>query len=311
MAYTKPVIIVGAPRSGTSLMQKLLRETSGFVSVPRESDMIWLPHCHPELNHWRYEGCPDSRITDEILATIRDAFAGQALSAPTWRMFDRLGLMERPRLASSLRIAYRGLYGPWSRLRKSTGHSAEAPGHLVDKSVHAALWLNLVDKVFPDALYIHMIRAPDACIPSMMQGWKSQARFRTYRIPDAVAEPRRDTSGWWCFALPEGWQAYYHKSLLAICAFQWQCINQRIIEYLSGQSLSQRYLRVHLEDLVDRPHDVLHEIAAFVGIDSNEFAPRDGVLPKVNASPVGSSTDSAEDAEIERLTHRTYGALRA
>ncbi len=164
----KPIIIIGAPRSGTSLMQKLIRETPGFLSVPKESDMIWLPYCHPSNNNWEYEGCPDSRITDEVVSNICSAFSAQALTADTWRLLDRLGLMTRPRLASYLRLGYRLFFKPWKHIRDQMTSSRSRTGRLVDKSVHAGLWLNLVDSVFPNALYIHMVRSPDTCIPSMV-----------------------------------------------------------------------------------------------------------------------------------------------
>ena len=36
-----PVLIIGAPRSGTSMLQKVLRNHPAFWSLPSEGDMIW------------------------------------------------------------------------------------------------------------------------------------------------------------------------------------------------------------------------------------------------------------------------------
>lgn len=302
-----PVIIVGAPRSGTSLMQKLIRETPGFVSVPRESDMIWLPYCHPATNDWKYEGCPDSRITEELITSIRADFRNQALSAAAWRLFDRLHLMERPRLASMIRLAYRTLYGPWTRLRERTSARESNPGRLVDKSVHAGLWLNLVDAVFPNAVYLHMVRDPQTCVPSMVDSWRNSRRFRTYQVPESIVLPRTDLPGYWCFPMPSNWEAYYHKDLVDICTFQWNAINDAIIEYLSNSSFSRPVLRVRLEDLAEAPKSTIEAILDFLQLHIPEFWSRYSALPKVNSS---TRTHQLDDTMLQEIRNKTV-ATRA
>lgn len=309
MKENSPVIILGAPRSGTSLMQKLIREAPGFVSVPKESDMIWLPHCHPASNDWQYEGCPDSRITDEVIADIRNAFAAQALSASTWRLFDRLGLMERPRLASCLRLGYRALFKPWKRLRESVSTKEARSGRLVDKSVHAGLWLNLVDTVFPNARYIHMVRSPETCIPSMVKGWSLHKRFRTYRIPESVAPARPDTSGWWCFPMPPGWREHYELDLPNVCAFQWNAIQESILQATSTSTFSGRVLRVHLEDLTTQPDTVLTKIADFADLAFLRKYGSDYPLPEVNALTDIVRSDNPTVPQLHAKIQNTYRVL--
>lgn len=310
MTSNRPVIIVGTPRSGTSLMQKLIRETPGFVSVPKESDMIWMPYCHPSLNDWQFEGCPHSRITNDVVADIRGAFATQALSAGTWRLFDRLGLMERPRLAACLRLGYRTLFKPWSRIREMTSQAESKPGRLVDKSVHAGLWLNLVDAVFPDARYVHMVRSPETCVPSMVQGWQS-SRFQTYQVSGAVAPARIDTSGWWCFPMPADWHSHYHEDLVDICIFQWQAIHEAILDFLSRDAFTGRVLRVHLEDLSTNPDGTLGDIAKLIDDPAFRLHARGAALPRVNASGVGdNAVDRVMRQRILDHTGAVYERLR-
>ena len=127
----RPVIIVGAPRSGTSLMQKVIRETPGFVSVAKESDMIWMPHCHPSTNEWQYEGCPDSRITEALVAEIREDFLSQALSANTWRLFARSGSWNGP----DSQRAYASPTGHYSSRGNDSGHTQRR-----GKTLHPGGW---------------------------------------------------------------------------------------------------------------------------------------------------------------------------
>ena len=307
----RPVIIVGAPRSGTSLMQKVIRETPGFVSVAKESDMIWMPHCHPSTNEWQYEGCPDSRITEALVAEIREDFLSQALSANTWRLFARLRLMERPRLAACLRLTYRTLFEPWKRLRTHAKAMQDTPsGRLVDKSVHAGLWLNLVNAVFPDAVYIHMVRSPRTCVPSMIQGWENSKRFQTYQVPESVAPLRSDTSGHWCFPMPPHWKQHYQKDLVDICSFQWKAIHDAILQYLAFPSFADRVLRVHLEELADQPGPVLRDISELLKPNVAPLMYCDFKLPRVNASSSKRTVDDDALKRIVEYTDSTYTFLR-
>lgn len=311
MPDNRPVIIVGAPRSGTSLMQKLIRETPGFVSVPKESDMIWLPHCHPATNDWQYEGCPNSRITDELIDRIRHEFSNQALSAATWRAIDRLGLMARPRLARCLRLVYRMAFKPWKRFRETTRKDAAKPGRLVDKSVHAGLWLNLVDAVFPNACYIHMVRSPVTCIPSMMHGWNDPDRFRTFRVPETVGAGRNLASGLWCFPMPAGWTGYYDSDLVDICAFQWNAINESIQRFLAGAEFNNRVMRIHLEDLATDPGRVLDNLAAHIQVAAADLYNGNSDLPTVNPSVGLTSIDDHTRERIEQLTEPVHRGLQS
>lgn len=291
-------------------MQKLIRETEGFVSVPRESDMIWLPHCHPNLNDWEYEGCPDSRITGNLVSRIQDAFSTQALSARTWRMFDRLGLMNRPRLATCLRLGYRALHKPWFHFRERRAADTELPGRLVDKSVHAGLWLNLVNRVFPDAVYIHMIRNPVDCVASMMHGWTSLDRFVTYYIPKS-AMPNGSDVYRWCFPLPPGWRDYWQTDLLEVSAFQWNSINRSICESLGHDEFKNRVMAVELGGLSSEPDRSLAALADFLELD-NLSGPQSGHtegLPRVNPSLNAQPVNDLQCRRIDETTRETWSLL--
>ena len=104
----------------------------------------------------------------------------------------------------------------------------------MDKSVHAGLWLNLVNAVFPDAVYIHMVRSPRTCVPSMIQGWENSKRFQTYRVPESVATAAvgylRTTGVFQCH---RSWNKHYQKDLVDICSFQWKAIHDAILQYLA------------------------------------------------------------------------------
>ncbi len=275
--FNKPVIIIGAPRSGTSLLHQIIREHPAFISVPRESDVIWNPYCHPAKNNWDSEGISDAAIDDKMLLQIREIFARSALPASTWQRWSKLGLMQHPVLAKVIRKIYRPAFALLTGLRKPHQHTNK---RLVDKSVHCPLWLNLVEAVFPDALYIHITRNGFNTVDSMLDGWLLESkRFNTYHLPELVIKGYSSQN--WNFALPYGWREYADKPLENVVVFQWIAIQQAILTHL--QNKPQRCLQIKLEDLTSQPAMILEQLADFMEV-SNDFSQYAQAVPVVNAS---------------------------
>lgn len=51
--YERPVFILGVPRSGTTMLFHLLRESDELGSLPREGHDLWRTFHHPRLGGWR------------------------------------------------------------------------------------------------------------------------------------------------------------------------------------------------------------------------------------------------------------------
>ncbi len=281
MIFDRPVLIVGAPRSGSSLLQKLVREHPAFVSVPRESDMIWFRHTHPERNAWDGEGVPPSRLSDDVCAEIRSDFARLAVSAAAWRRWSSLGLMENPATAAIVRALY-PLAKPIFRIAHSARPRPDRPVRLVDKSVHMGLWLDLALKTFPDAIVLHIVRDPATCIPSMIGGWREPGRFETFDVP-APLDIGGCTATKWKFPLPPGWRDCVKAPVGDVAAFQWAAIQSAILAHEAA--LGERYMRVRLEDLSAFPGREIQGLCAHIGIAFDAHFQRAAAdLPVVNAA---------------------------
>ncbi len=280
MPFERPVFIVGAPRSGTSLLQKIVREHPAFVSVPRESDIIWFKYTHPEKNDWRGEGIPVSQLTEADCRNIRSSFEQLAVSADAWRRWSSLGLMKNPVTASVIRAVYPAVK-PVFRMAKSLIPRREEPVRLVDKSVHMGLWLELVFKTFPDALVVHIVRNPRTCIPSIAAGWRDGTRFETFDPPGSLAIKGYAGSKW-KFPLPEGWRDHKSDSVEEVASFQWSSIQTSILGH--QETLGDRYRRIRLEDLASSPKQELESLSEWLGAKHHEYF-RDVAadLPVVNA----------------------------
>jgi hypothetical protein len=51
--YQRPVFVIGVPRSGTTMLFYLLRESSELGALPREGHDVWRMFHHPRSSGWR------------------------------------------------------------------------------------------------------------------------------------------------------------------------------------------------------------------------------------------------------------------
>jgi len=293
---TSPIFIVGAPRSGTSLLQKVLRECPGHASVPREAQHIWGPHVHPSLSDWAGESAPGTVLRDEpVLAAIREEFARSAVPAATWRRMETSAVGNNRWLRRIARLFPRQAVEALVRSGRSSGDA-----RLVEKSVHAGLWLPLVDAVFPDARYLHIVRDPRRSIPSIMTGWLEPSRFVSFEVPEPLRIAGIDSETHdWCFPLPVGWQAYCEASLQAVATFQWRAINTAVVDFFASPERADRCLVVRLEDLIAAPGDSLKAIRQHTQIAEHDyFAAFDDGLPVVNEGGKSARPVAVDTAQL-------------
>jgi hypothetical protein len=70
----RPIFIIGAPRSGTSLLYAILRQSSKLKHWPGESHEVWEADYHPALRGWSSNALDASDLNHEAAARIRRSF---------------------------------------------------------------------------------------------------------------------------------------------------------------------------------------------------------------------------------------------
>lgn len=302
MTAQEPVMILGAPRSGSSLLQKMIRECDGFRSVAKEADFIWQPFTHPENNNWRFEGWVGSRLREDERAALIGGFDEYAVSASFWRGSSALGIprLQRSRyLRPVIKVGYRVLASLSNRGKFSSRNEVSA-ARIVDKSVHSPLWLNLVHQTFPDARFIHITRRSESTIPSMISGWLNPNRFFTYDLPGGLQIPDYPFNQW-NFALPAGWEEWRSRWLAEVVAFQWMALQRAAITFFESPD-APPLLRVNLEQLVSDPQETLRGIARFINVrEPSRWESIAGNLPQINARPEAERRQMAREIQ-ERMT---------
>ncbi len=142
--FDRPLIILGAPRSGSSLLFETLSQSPDVVTVGGESHLQFetIAALHPAHRGFDSNRLDRKDATVETVAALHRGFAAA--------LRDRDG---RPFSSGVLR--------------------------LLEKTPKNALRLPLLDAAFPDALYVYLYRDPAENLGSLIEGWES-GRFVTY-----------------------------------------------------------------------------------------------------------------------------------
>lgn len=286
----KPVLIIGAPRSGTSLLQKVLRNYPGFWSLPSESDMIWDQYCHPELRNWDSESMSEADLTPEVRDRLLRAFEKYMCPAGFWRPFEKANVIwttrRSPVVRRALRVAFRYAV---PLMRMALGNSSGR--RFVEKTASNCFRLGFVNAVFPDAKIVYPIRDGRNNVNSLINGWLHPTRFFTYDVPETL-HIAHYPHGRWNFVLPPEWRQHVNLPLAEVCAFQWRACHEAMCAETAKPDYEGRVLRVKLEELVADPERVLRQLADFIEVPYNDyFRSISSDLPVVNSPDNDTSQD--------------------
>lgn len=137
-ALQKPVFIVAAPRSGSTLLFETLAAHAGIATLGGEA-------------HWLVEGLPELR------------------PGSGWTDSNRLtAAAMTPAVGERLLAAIR------ERLRDSAGEPAgDRPLRFLEKTPKNALRIPFFHRLFPDARFVFLWRDPRENISSIIEAWRS------------------------------------------------------------------------------------------------------------------------------------------
>ena len=192
--FDRPVFVVAAPRSGSTLVFETLARSPDFWTVGGESHEIIEDdtNLHPARGGWESNRLTAADATPEVVRTLRAAFRT--------RLIDR---DERP-------------------LPPNAG-----PVRMLEKTPKNALRIPFLAAAFPDARFVYLHRDPRENVSSIIDAWRS-GRFVTYPdLPGWSGLP-------WSLLLIPGWRELVGKPLREIAAAQWRSAHERIMADLSS-----------------------------------------------------------------------------
>ncbi|WP_022834684.1 sulfotransferase family protein [Salisaeta longa] len=149
-----PVFIVGANRSGTTLLRLILNAHSA-LAIPDEISYFYSFRGRTPFHRWRTPGM-DRAAYDRFVA---DFFAANRSVVPE---LD-LDALRRAVVADpiDLRRPYEALLTAWAAHHDKPRWGEKTPGNL--------FWSDVLIDMFPDARFVHMVRDPRACVASMQR----------------------------------------------------------------------------------------------------------------------------------------------
>lgn len=144
--FDRPIIILSAPRSGSTLLFETLSRAPGVYTIGNESHRVieGVPELNAELRGFVSNRLVASDATDEMAAQVRSRFASQ--------LRDRQGIPPSPM----------------------------QPVRFLEKTPKNILRVPFMRTLFPDARLVVLFRDPRAVLSSMMEAWRS-GHFVTYR----------------------------------------------------------------------------------------------------------------------------------
>lgn len=240
--FDRPVIVLAAPRSGSTLLFETLAEAPGVWTVGGESHQFieGIRQLNPMSGHVDSNRLDASHATQRIIEALHQRFSRF--------LRDRDG-------------------HEWLRRKQP-----EKPRFL-EKTPKNALRQPFLDRVFSDALYIYLWRDPRPNISSMMEAWKS-GRWVTYPRLRGWRGPA------WSLLLPPEWQTLRGRPLAEICAFQWESTNRIILDDLE-KIPPERWIACNYDELITETESVIRKICDFAGLQVDQHLQRriSGALP--------------------------------
>jgi len=136
----------------------------------------------------------------------------------------------------------------------------------VDKNNQNGLCVPYLQALFPDAVFVFVKRSPGDNLNSLIEGWRKPDEFATWSndLPAKVAV-ENGTLTQWCFFLAEGWRDYVNAPVENVAAFQYNAINQAILDAKSTIPAGQ-WVDVFYEDFLRDPVATFRQVFEGCGL---------------------------------------------
>jgi hypothetical protein len=233
--FDRPVFIIAAPRSGSTLLFETLAENRSFWTLGDEShrQIEGIPALHPRARDYASNALGAEHATADIARDLHAAFRADLRDGAGTRLMD-MAPGDRP-----------------ARLR------------FLEKTPKNALRIPFLRALFPDARFVYLYRNPRDNLSSLLDAWRS-GRFMTYP----------DLPGWtgtpWSHLLTPGWQALAGRPLAEIVAAQWRTTHETVLRDLAEMPAAHWHL-LDYDSLLQDTGTALEGLCRFCEIP---FGPR-------------------------------------
>jgi len=213
-----PIFIVGAPRSGTNVF---------YRTMARHPDLAWISNITKKM--------PNSEVLTRTLMLFRSDHRPSE-GNNIWQKFitDEDESLSREQATPAARRYLHKIVQNHLRFFSKPRFLNKCPGNSVR--------IDFLREIFPDAVFIHLIRDGRAAAYSIMHS-------------------RLKHAGSYWSVKPPGWRNLLGLPLVEACALQWKMIVEAVLQS-AAKLPPEQYLAVKYEDFVARPAEILNQVAA-------------------------------------------------
>ncbi|HKT32329.1 MAG TPA: sulfotransferase [Gammaproteobacteria bacterium] len=226
--FERPLIILAAPRSGSTLLFELLARHPDLWTLPDESHAQFenIPGLAPRERSYESNRLEAADATPEVAAQLLRNLSWQ-LGNSRGQNFAELPEAQRP-----------------------------AAVRILEKTPKNALRINFLQAIFPDAQFLFLHRDPAASLGSMLDAWHS-GKFITYpQLPGWSGPP-------WSLLLTPNWRTLAGQPLAQVVAQQWRAANEAILAALAHLP-RERWRALNYAELLRDPAGVFTRAGAFM-----------------------------------------------
>ena len=299
------VVLLGAPRSGTTVLFDTLGRSSRLWSLGQESHGVLEGPFHPSVRGWESNALRAEDLDAATAGRLRGEFLRRAQPGTVWRR--REGRRERGSPGGAVeRLGYFADRVGAAAARWTAGV------RLLEKTPKNCLRIPFLRALFPGARFVFLRRDGRPTVSSLMDGWRKEGVYETYEVPEPLA-----VAGYggkrWCFLLQPGWRKVARAPLEEVCAEQWAVCAETLLAELPALRRDGVLHELAYEDLVRDPRPALEGILRFLGLPWEEAILPGGTLPVVNAvtPPDPEKWRKHNGAAVERVLPRLAAAQRA
>ena len=166
----EPIFIIGAPRSGTSILFRALSMHPDLWHLPRESHAVFEGPFHPDRG-FESNRITEADVTAENLKHIHDGFTQRVLNLGVLDVDQKKWLTDR---SLTERIRNRAMM---KLLTHRSRKLLPASFRLLEKTPKNSLRVSALAAMFPDARFIYLRREAASNIDSLLAGWRAFDKF--------------------------------------------------------------------------------------------------------------------------------------
>ena len=274
LTIKKPVIIIGCPRSGTSLLFTILSSSKHLWSLYRESNDIWENFYKFTQKEFKNEVLTREDLNEATKSFLLNEFNKYSFNNYYLGYFIREYLLKND-LMKVLSI-------PITEANLIYKNALIKDYRLVEKTPKNCFRISFINKLFNDCKFIFLKRDGRSNINSLIEGWKSNGKYVRMENPSVQLNIKGYDGKSWNFVMPPGWESYVNKPLEEVCAFQWIISNKAAIEGLKEIEEKRKFI-ISYEELTEDSYETVKRICDFIDIPfSRELREISNKPPEVN-----------------------------